>query len=446
MIDLLQFSIERIDSLQICFQQELKSINRRVTKGKKENRFGYLLDLYLTVRISNDIEIIGQDSFKSLEDYIKKHVEIIEPIENGRVFYQIKNLEALKAKRINLDIKNAAILYRRYNDMSIIHTSNTLIMLLIRFEEYISNVLKNIYEMFPTLYLDSQDISYSEIQKRDLDEIKEYILNREVERTMRESFTKWFDILKRHKIILDECDEELAQLKEIYARRNIIVHNGGEVNSTYLKNSGNNSVKIGDHIRVDEVYLNSAFNCIKTLIYEIALKSSKLFKNREQEYLECIFDTAFEELKSKNYIVSKTIFQTLMNTKVLSNEYKNMSMINCYIARNEMGENIQNDINKFDVSALENRFKIAKLVLQNEYGEAISIIEEEIKNDSITPNIFEWPLFIHFIKTNEYKELKKKHKKFFGLAVIDVTDQKTNDVKVSDSSVRKDVEASKNDE
>ena len=445
MIGLLQNSLERINSLHNYYDQELKSITRRASKEMKINRFGYLVDYYFSILAANDKKTMEKDSFKNLEKYVKTYVTIQQPIENGCIVYQLQNIEVLKKVKTNLNIKEASMLFRRYYDMGVIHSGNTLIMLLIRFEEFFSEVLKIIYDLYPQKYLDNKMISYIEIQNSAPNNVRRTILDREIEMLMRDSYSKWFDILFEHKIDLSACETELKQLKELYARRNIIVHNGGIVNKAYLNQSGSNYYKIGDPVTVDEKYLKAAFNCIKIIMFTIVIQSEKLLK-KGHIYFEEIFNIAFEELSSKNYLVSRSAFYLLMNHPKLSDEYHNMSRINFWISEKETGLDRINEIKKFDVSALENRFKLAKLILLEEYEEANEIIEEEIDNNQFSVSMFEWPLFIHYIKSNSFTNLKNNKKEFFELNIFDANNSSPNDIKIVGSSIKKEVEESKKDE
>ena len=446
MFGLLHVFIERINSLQNYYLQELKTIQRKENRVAKENKFGYLIDYYFSVLATDNKEEMEKESFKRLKDYAEKNVRIVKPIEDGKVFYEFINLEELKNRKLNLNIKEAAMLFKRYYDMLIIHSDNTLIMLLIRFEEFVSNVLRTIFEMFPQKYLDGQAITYSEIQKRDLNEIRGTILDREIESVMRDSYTKWFEILASHKIALDSCKYQLEVLKEIYARRNIVVHNSGYVNETYLKNSGNTKTQIGERIGVTKEYLVEAFNCIKTLIFAIVVQSSKLYKDSERKYLEEVFAITFEELDSKNYSVTKVVYEMLKSNSALSEEVRNMSKVNSWISDIEMGYDVSDEIERFDTSALDNMFKVAKLILQKKNVEATVILDEELRNGKVFPNVFNWPLFIHYIESPEYAELKDRHRDLFDRAVLDTKDSNPNDIKILGSSISKDVEEAEHEE
>ena len=83
---------------------------------------------------------------------------------------------------------------------------------------------------------------------------------------MRKSYTVWFDIFKEHKMNLDNCKEECEFLKELYATRNILVHNCGIVNEQYLKNVTASKYKFGEKIKLDDNFVKKAFECVKTIM------------------------------------------------------------------------------------------------------------------------------------------------------------------------------------
>lgn len=53
-----------------------------------------------------------------------------------------------------------------------IHNENTLIMLIVRFEEFLANFFCLLYNFYPEKYIDKQQITFSEIRDISVDEVR----------------------------------------------------------------------------------------------------------------------------------------------------------------------------------------------------------------------------------------------------------------------------------
>lgn len=448
---LLQYSLERIASLQHFYAEEKNGIEKKSNAGMNVTRFGYLMDMYFQILTNGSKEEREKKSFQSLEKYAKRYIEVIEFIKdknqnNTGVSFRILNPEELVKKGFELNISKASSSYRQYADMPIIHGSNTLVMLITRFEEFISNFLGELYVLYPHKYLDKQQVSFSDIQKRGIDDIRRIIVEREVDAMMRESFSEWFKIFQSHGIKLESCSKELDILKELYARRNILVHNSGKVNETYLNYIPDTSASFGTRLDIDEEYLNTAFDAIRTIIFTVLIEAAKLIKEDKNSYLEDIFNFAFESLIDEKYSICSNVFNLLSQNKFLDANLRTMSQVDYWISVKSMFglESIRNDIEAFDVSALDKMFFLAKLLLLDNNSAALNTIEELQKKNEFPMYVIEtWPIFKDFRKSNEYKVFKERHPEAYGVATIDTTPEALDADKSTGKSIRKEVEVAK---
>ena len=88
---------------------------------------------------------------------IEKHITIQE-ITDKSVIYTIQDENSKPFTNVSAAAKE----YEKYAEMPITHGNNTLIMLITRFEEFISDFIEIVYLKFPQKYLDSQTITFSE--------------------------------------------------------------------------------------------------------------------------------------------------------------------------------------------------------------------------------------------------------------------------------------------
>lgn len=417
---LLAYSLDRIESLYHFYKLELLSINKISKEGADINRLGYIADLYFYMLKTGDedSELINRMK-KSIDKifYVKVEVRDGEKL----ISYRYKDIEALKKKGIETNISKAAIAYSKFTDMPIIHASNTLVMLITRFEEFISNYLIELFELYPEKYLDDKKICFAEIVGERIEDIREKIISRAVDTEMRKNYYEWFNLLEEHKMKFDLCKQELEDLKEIYVRRNVMVHNSGEASEAYLECINNTHVQLGEDLTPDEKYLDKAFTSIKTLIFFILIETCRFVDDKES-YLDNIFDVAFEHLEAAQYETCMKVFKALETNKHSASDTKIMSKINYWISKKELEglDSIVKEVEEFDVKALEKQFALAKDILLEKNESATKKLEDLYSKKEIMPNALnEWPLFMHYRNTEQFEEFKRKHSEDFVMSSFD---------------------------
>ena len=197
--------------------------------------------------------------------------------------------------------------------------------------------------------------------------MRENLIQRKVDAYMRESYMNWFKIFESHGMDASAWDEPLQRLAEIYARRNIIVHNSGVVNATYLSNVQGSKEKLGTCLTASKQYVDEAFGVIREIMVLIMLEASRVVPVGDvNDYLYSIFEHAFEFLKDGKYQLSEIAFLWLSRAKDFSEKNRTMSLFNFWMAKLWGGTSndlLLNEIKSFDVTAKEVDFKIAKYIL-----------------------------------------------------------------------------------
>lgn len=429
-LGLVKYSIERMSSLQDFYKSVQKTVIAKAKKGIKKNRFGYLVDRYFLILMLGAEEEQQKESFVSLKKYVEKYVDILDFQKNsdannseGKILYRLKNTQELEKKGYELNIQKATEEYRKSADIPTIHGANTLVMLITRFEEFISNVLSELYVSYPQKYLNNQKIEFSEILNVGIDEVKDKIISREIDKKMRESYSEWFKLFADHGMKLDSCQDELKKLKEVYCRRNIIVHNSGQVNATYIKEVPNSNVKIGDFLFPDEAYLSDAFASIKIIMFSILIEAVRLIETQKSSYLYGIFEVAFEELVNEHYYVCHKVFSEIAENKHSDAQTKMLSKVNCWIAQKALNglDSIKGEIEEFDFSALDEMYTLARAVLLNHYDEVNRMLSGLLDTKKLPPSyIEEWPLFKEYRKTSQYEQFKTHHPEVFEISSVEI--------------------------
>lgn len=417
---LLKHSLNRIASLKHYYEVEVEHVSKVSEKGMQENYLGTKIDVYLEGLVHR--KEVDTEAFKKLEDEVLKVIEVSTVNENSVVY---RFLSEEEGKKIG-STRERRRLFFQFAEMPSMHGNSALMMLVTRFEEFFSDFLCELYDAFPEKYLDSQLIKYSEIKSSDIDDIKTNLVCREVENKMRENYSEWFKIYCAHGMKTVSFETDLKVLAEIYARRNILVHNSGTVNSSYLKAVPESDKSQGDILSANEQYMKKAFETVSRIITLMLIEASKLEKEAEGEYLQDVFDVLFEMLRQEDYSICEPAYELLTEKKRLSADYVIMSKVNRWICKKAINglASIEEEVKAFDVSALNSDFQLAKSILLEEYQEATEMLKTLLTNEEFFATYVEqWPLFVWYRETEYYAELRKELPDKFNVEYQDVVKQ-----------------------
>lgn len=135
------------------------------------------------------------------------------------------------------------------------------------FNFYVSRVLYEIFKTKSGILEEGEDSV--KIKKRDLikfennDQIIKFLAERKVDKLTYSSFEDLREYLKKSLKIKIKDKENEYSMAEIFQRRNILVHNGGIVNSIYLKSISESDYGDGDRVRVGNAYIDG---CVKLIL------------------------------------------------------------------------------------------------------------------------------------------------------------------------------------
>ena len=240
---------------------------------------------------------------------------------------------------------------------------------------------------------------------------------------MRESYKEWFKIYSSHGMSCSPLEKDLESMEEIYARRNIIVHNAGVVNAQYINTVTKSEHEIGDILTVDKAYMQNAFNTIKRITIIMMIESCKLNRENTNKYLLDIFNILFPLLQRAQYEVCEPAYALLDQKSETNTQIRIMSRVNkwiCVIALRGLNE-VRAEIEEFDISALNSLFQLAKVVLLQKYEQATAILEELLKRDEISATAIEtWPLFLWYRTSAEYNTFREQNPDIFDIESVEV--------------------------
>ncbi len=327
---------------------------------------------------------------------------------NGEIHYEIPSSDLTKFNRLRKR-KESTELASKIIQRSFITS------LVSQYDAYVGRIIKNILFTVPEyLNISDKKISIGQLMKfGDIEDAKEYVIEKEVESVLRENHAQHFKYLEsKLKIPYTKDLEILPQFIEITERRNLFVHADGKISSQYLNVCKKNNVQLpseikhGDELTVNEEYFQNAYKCI----YELGVKLGivtwrKVLPEEKVEADSFLNYISYELIHEEQYdLAIKFLEFGLKMPKISSEQIKLTYIINLAQAYKWLGENekAKKILSQQDWSANSNIYKICVFIIKEEFSEAIELMAKVI--DDIDKNSYhEWPIFKQLRKSKAFK-------------------------------------------
>lgn len=268
------------------------------------------------------------------------------------------------------------------------------------FEVFLGDAIRAFLRARPEA-LKSEDptISWTELSKySSLMDFQAAYIDSRIEGVMRGSLDDWSEWLaKKVQIRLLDYTADPVALREIFQRRHIIVHNGGKVSSLYLaKMKGMPSLpEIGDPLPVDSSYLQTAANRLSALgiALTVALSRKLSTPNAEKDPIDSLLVMQSYNFNiTRDYPVTVEIADKLSDFMV-GEAPKLRLRVNSWLAKRRLGLDVTEQVRQWDVSALDDAFKMARHALLEELDATYEIANRLIRAKQLTVREYnEWPL------------------------------------------------------
>ena len=304
-----------------------------------------------------------------------------------------------------------------------------IVALVSQYDAYLGNLYRALFQIKPELaYSLEKEFTFQDILKyKDLDDLKEEVIEKDVEKLLRENHYEQFKILEKKISKLTKKEFTLTTnlpilptFIEVAERRNLFVHCNGIVSQQYIDNcekhkvSGIEKIKFGDELDVEPIYFSNAYKAN----LEIGVKLNqvlwrKFLPHKLIEADQNLNNICFDLIYNGYYDVAKTLleFGTEEIPKNGNQEMRKMLVINkalAYYLDNDKETAIKIlDAEDFSIG---NEFKLAVYVLKENYEEArkmmikIGADDEELGQEEYQ----EWPLFKVFRDTDIFKSTFKE--------------------------------------
>lgn len=315
------------------------------------------------------------------------------------------------------------------------------------FDAFMGALLKVIYLKNQDLLKGiSREITLRELLEHEsIDDVKRSMLEKEIETFRRDSYVEQFASLEKKFQITLRKFAEYPEFIELSQRRNIFTHNDGVVSEQYITVCEREGWKFakrpatGETLQVDIEYFGRAIRVMSQVGFMLAHTLwSKVFPQEHEELHSSINDRIYQCLEHKRWRLAAElgIFALSEPMRKGVTEIKlRIRTINVAIGLKfaERDGEARRLLNAGDWTASYRDFKLAILVLEEKYEDAIAIMISIGKSGEILQqsSYYSWPLFHKF---RERPEFYSTYEKIYGepYATQVPTDGKSTSVSVSE--------------
>jgi len=306
----------------------------------------------------------------------------------------------------------------KFNHIELLNT-NTLISLMSFAEWFFVQILHFYFEKYPeAASIDSKSLTYEEIKSfNSIKDAQDYLLDNKIEGIIRGSIDSWFKYLRsQFKLSIKHFALYENTLIEISQRRNLLVHNGGIINSIYISKVNENyrtEAYVGKKIIVDKTYLDSSISTVQVVFILIATEIWLKVDPNDQKRTELIVRLINENMDEGRWDIVEHLSAFILSDKSAPNINKLIAQLNFWLSKKRQGEfeEIFKEIEKIDYSDKPIRYQIAFAALKDNTKLFLELLEDGLIDNQISfEEIDTLPIFDTMIVTKNYKTFKEHYK------------------------------------
>lgn len=289
---------------------------------------------------------------------------------------------------------------------------NSLISLLSSVEWFFSQILHNHYDKFPdSAGIKKKTLTLEELKSfESLKDAENYLIDDKIESILRGSFKDWLDVLKLElSLKLPYISFFEDEMFEIYQRRNLLVHNGGTVNSIYLSKVADKykqNLNIGDSISVSEAYLERAISLLHTTFTLIACELWKKLEPEKEDRCAVTMELSYEYLKKEKWDISEIASLFLIGDKKMPIASRTAAQLNYWLSKKNSGkfDDVKSEVKDADFSDKAKVFQVALHALRDEEKDFFQLLPNVLKTEELSPDeVMEFPIFSNMRGKQEFE-------------------------------------------
>lgn len=277
-----------------------------------------------------------------------------------------------------------------------------LAMLVGTFESFIGDLYRKNLELHPGI-INSTDKSFSlqEIQSfSSIDEAQQSLIDQEVDQFTRRGFDDWEKWLSKPPIKLDTKlnARDWASARELYERRNLVLHRSCRVSPQYLSKVSpefGRDLSVGDRLDVGEEYLDQALELLLKLGLTLGLRMWSGLAGNDDELGKWATVAQVQFLDAKNPSIALTINDAVNHSKLKASAQLQVQ-VNSWLAHKEMQgiESIREEVRAWDTGPLSPLYQMAQAALLDDHSQAELGVRTLIEEERVSiVDVSRWPLF-----------------------------------------------------
>lgn len=369
------------------------------------------LDEELKKVFDGEVEIIVIEKTENLENETNNKIETEEKKGSGFRY-------RLKGDTTAIDSAFEDLAKTKYHKELLY--KNSLISLLSTVEWFFSQILHFQYDKYPEAAgIKNKTLTLEDLKGfSSIKDAEDYLIENKIEEILRASIKDWFKVLKDDlKLGMGYKDKYENELIEIYQRRNILVHNGGVVNSIYLSKVSDQHkkiLKVGDVVEIDKEYLDNAISKLELIFSLIAFELWKKIEPEDTDEIRAhiLTDLGYRYLKNGNWEIAECANYFAMGDKSISGVHRTVSQLNVWLCKKEKGnyEEIKKEIESADFSDKSLLFQVAIAALKGDSEFFFQNLPQILKTEEITPEaLFDFPIMREMRETEEFLKMKNEN-------------------------------------
>lgn len=297
--------------------------------------------------------------------------------------------------------------------------TSLLIALVTGFEVFIGRLARLLAHHDPDKVISGDtSVSWSTLSRAaSVEDVRADLIERHIDNLLRESAEEWVKFL-RERFDIRYPTSLSSTAKEGFLRRNAAVHGDGAATREYVRRcqeAGIRGEDLGESIEPSSDYLRefaAEMYCIAFQLTASATASTctGVLADKAEGRLA---DALYHELASERYMAVAKVGAACRSTKFRVSANQAVTHVNYWLAMRALGRGAEcaQEIQDWDVSALGDQYRLAKLVLTDRVPEAAAMAERLRTTGEIEPRFWmTWPLLAEvraYVDSRPDKELEQ---------------------------------------
>jgi hypothetical protein len=219
-------------------------------------------------------------------------------------------------------------------------------------------------------------------------------LDKQIRRLTRGSIEDWKPrVLSDLGLNLAPASCDWDAVREVWARRNVLVHNAGLADTKYVERIP--SVAVGTPLEIDSEYLRNAIDLLCGFLLGVIFMAWVVLPGRRSFVLQLFTMYATSAAAELRWPLAENL-HALIAREESDKDHAAASQVNAWLARAHWRgpDSVLEAVEQWRTDDLPRRFAVARTILLREYDVAIAMLPEILESGEITKDhLLTWPLF-----------------------------------------------------